>query len=74
VRTRDLENEAWRLSVLADVVQAAQLCDALPEIDFVMSFALPHDVPDENVETQQYYAISWIGIPYSFRTAHPNGG
>ncbi len=57
VHTRDLETEAWRLSVLQDVAQAARLCDALPEIDFVMSFALPHDVPDEHVEPQQYFAM-----------------
>ena len=33
-----------RRPVLADVVQAARLIDALPELDFVMSMVLPEDV------------------------------
>ena len=46
-----------RKCVLADVGRAARLCDALDEIDFVMSFALPDDVPNESAEPQQYNAI-----------------
>jgi trimethylamine--corrinoid protein Co-methyltransferase len=46
-----------RKSTLMDVARAARLCDALDEIDFVMSFALPADVPNEDAEPRQYYAI-----------------
>lgn len=46
-----------RKSVLEDVARAARLCDALEEIDFVMSFALPSDVPNEDAETEQFYTI-----------------
>ncbi len=57
VYTRDLETGARRKSVLADAGRAARLCDALDEIDFVMSFALPSDVPNEHAEAQQYYTL-----------------
>jgi len=57
VYTRDVETAERRTSVLEDVVRAARLCDALDEIDFVMSFALPEDVPNEDAEPQQYYAL-----------------
>ena len=46
-----------RKSTLADVARAARLCDALPEIGFVMSAALPDEVPNENREPQQYASI-----------------
>ncbi|MCG6911819.1 MAG: trimethylamine methyltransferase family protein [Deltaproteobacteria bacterium] len=40
------KNERHRAS-LADVARAAKLCDALPNIDFIMSFAHPHEThPD----------------------------
>ncbi len=57
VHTRDLETEEWRISVLDDVARSARLCDALDEIDFVMSFAVPSDIPNEDAEPQQYYAM-----------------
>ncbi len=37
----DLETGEHRPTVLADGVQAARLCDALPNIDFVMAYAHP---------------------------------
>jgi trimethylamine--corrinoid protein Co-methyltransferase len=57
VNTRDLETGERRPSVLADVEQAARLCDALEEIDFLMSYALPSDVSENDVEPQQYLAM-----------------
>lgn len=42
----DLETGERRRSVLDDVARAARLCDALPNIDFVMSAAYPNDVGD----------------------------
>ena len=57
VFTRDLETGERRACTLQDVARAARLCDALPEIDFVMSFALPADAPNEGQEARQYYSI-----------------
>ena len=42
----DLETGERRLSGLDDVTRAANLCDGLPNIDFVMSCAYPNDVED----------------------------
>lgn len=53
--TIDIETGQRRTAVLDDVSNAALVCDALEEIDFVMSFALPKGVPEEDVEPQQYY-------------------
>lgn len=44
--TWDLETGEHRASTLADVGRAARLCDALPNIDFIMSSAYPTDVHD----------------------------
>ncbi len=57
IYTYDVENGDHRVSILEDVARSARLCDALDEIDFVMSFALPRDVPNEDAEPQQYYNI-----------------
>ncbi len=57
VHTRDPQSGERRISVLEDVGRSARLCDALDEIDFVMSFALPEDVPNEDAEPQQYYTL-----------------
>jgi trimethylamine--corrinoid protein Co-methyltransferase len=55
--TYNYETGQQRKSTLDDVARSARLCDALEEIDFVMSFALPADVPNEDTETQQYSTI-----------------
>ena len=57
LHTIDLETREHRSSSLEDVGRAARLCDALGEIDFVMSFSVPHDVPTENAEPLQYYEM-----------------
>lgn len=57
IYTWDLETGERRPSCLDDVACSSRVCDALPEYDFVMSFALPGDVPNEDAEPQQYYAI-----------------
>ena len=43
--TIDVETRTRRASVAADVERFARLCDALPNIDFVMSMGIPSDVP-----------------------------
>jgi len=45
LHTYDLETGERRDSVLADVGRAARICDALPNMDFLMSSAHPTDVP-----------------------------
>ncbi len=57
LHTIDPETREHRNSLLEDVGRAARLCDALGEIDFVMSFSVPHDVPTENAEPLQYYEM-----------------
>jgi len=46
MRTYDLETGELRPTVLADTRAAARLTQSLPNIDFIMSFAFPHDVDD----------------------------
>ena len=55
--TYNSETGQQRKSILEDVARSARLCDALEDIDFVMSFALPSDVTNEDTEVQQYRAI-----------------
>ena len=45
VNTHDLKTREIRQSQLSDVVNAARIVDALPEIDFSGSYALPYDSP-----------------------------
>ncbi|MAU01542.1 MAG: trimethylamine methyltransferase [Anaerolineaceae bacterium] len=42
---------------LADIADCARLCDALPEINFVMSMGVPRDVPDERYFWHQYATL-----------------
>ena len=46
-----------RRARLADVEAAARVVEALPEIDFAMSMALPEDVENEVVDTTQFAAM-----------------
>ncbi|MFZ0545350.1 MAG: trimethylamine methyltransferase family protein [Candidatus Promineifilaceae bacterium] len=42
---------------LADVAACARLCDALPEINFLMSMGVPRDVPDDRYFWHQYATL-----------------
>jgi trimethylamine---corrinoid protein Co-methyltransferase len=55
--TRDLETGQRRPSLLADVANVARLVDALPNLDFVMSMALPSDVPIETSDRRSFLAM-----------------
>jgi trimethylamine--corrinoid protein Co-methyltransferase len=55
--TYDLETGVRRPSVLADVGRMARLCDALPNIDFIMSSAYPNDVPAYASYLESYRAM-----------------
>ncbi len=46
-----------RRAILQDVAEAARLCDALPNIHFVMSMFLPSDVPPDVADRLQFEAM-----------------
>jgi trimethylamine--corrinoid protein Co-methyltransferase len=45
INTYDLDSGEMRISQLKDVANAAKIADALQEIDFIGSYALPYDSP-----------------------------
>ena len=53
----DPETGERRRSILADVERAARVAEALPNIDFVMSMALPDDVENGVVDVVQFAAM-----------------
>ena len=53
----DPETGERRRAVLADVEAAARVAEALPNVDFVMSMALPGDVAGEVVDVVQFVAM-----------------
>ncbi len=53
----DLETGERRLSRLSDVADTARLADSLPNIDFVMSMALPSDVAPETSDRRSFLAM-----------------
>jgi trimethylamine--corrinoid protein Co-methyltransferase len=55
--TRDLETGERRLSLLSDVRNTARLADSLPNLDFVMSMALPSDVPPVTSDRRSFLAM-----------------
>jgi trimethylamine--corrinoid protein Co-methyltransferase len=55
--TLDLESGERRLSLLSDVADTARLADALQNLDFVMSMALPSDVPRESSDRHSFLAM-----------------
>lgn len=56
--TLDLETGERRLSVLSDVGNAARLADSLPNLDFVMSMALPSDVPVQTSDRRSFLTMA----------------
>jgi len=55
--TLDLETQERRLSLLSDVKRTARLADALPNLDFVMSMALPSDVPTATSDRRSFLSM-----------------
>jgi trimethylamine--corrinoid protein Co-methyltransferase len=53
----DVETGEHRPTVLADGVMAARLCDALPEVDFVMAYAHPGDYDPHVALLQSFRAM-----------------
>jgi len=55
--TLDLETGERRLSLLSDVESTARLADSLPNLDFVMSMALPSDIAPETSDRHSFRAM-----------------
>jgi len=55
--TIDLETGERRLSLLSDVEGTARLADSLPNLDFVMSMALPSDIAPETSDRYSFRAM-----------------
>jgi len=55
--TLDLETGERRPSRLSDVQNTARLADSLPYLDFVMSMALPSDVPPQTSDRRSFLAM-----------------
>ena len=56
--TLDLETGERRLSLLSDVADTARLADSLPNLDFVMSMALPSDVASTTSDRHSFLAMT----------------
>jgi len=57
MHTLDLETGERRLSCLSDVRNTARLADSLPNIDFVMSMALPSDLASATSDRHSFLAM-----------------
>ena len=53
----DLETGERRLSLLSDVADTARLADSLANLDFVMSMALPSDVPSATSDRRSFLTM-----------------
>jgi trimethylamine--corrinoid protein Co-methyltransferase len=56
--TLDLETGERRSSLLSDVENACRLVDALPHLDFVMSMALPSNIPSATSDRHSFLAMA----------------
>ncbi len=70
----DLETGERRPGLLADVADAARLADDLPNLDFVMSMALPSDVPAETSDRRSFLAMAENTVKPLVFTAWDEGG
>jgi trimethylamine--corrinoid protein Co-methyltransferase len=69
INTVDLETGETRPSLLVDVVNAARVADACPDVDFIASFALPHDVPTNTMYVRCVKAMIENSTKPIFNTA-----
>ena len=53
----DLHTGERRPGVLQDIVDAMIVCDALPNVDFLMSFCVPSDLPQDTYDRHQMRAM-----------------
>jgi len=53
----DVRTGERRSGILQDIVDSARVCDALPNIDFLMSFTIASDLPQEHADLYQMQAM-----------------
>lgn len=53
----DIHTGERRSGVLQDIVDSARVCDALPNIDFLMSFTIASDLPQAHADLYQMQAM-----------------
>ncbi|WP_410289266.1 trimethylamine methyltransferase family protein [Desulfosarcina sp.] len=58
---------------LEHIVRAARVCDALPNIDFIMSFAHPHDVAAQRAYVESFAAMAANSVKPIVNTADSRG-
>ena len=69
INTYDLKTGELRPSALQDVVNAATVSDYLEDIDFIASYALPHDVPTNTMYIECFKAMVENSVKPIFFTA-----
>ena len=53
----DIHTGERRSGVLQDIIDSARVCDALPNIDFLMSFTIASDLPQAHADLYQMQAM-----------------
>ena len=53
----DLRSGERRAGILQDIIDAIRVCDALPNIDFLMSFCIASDLPQATADRHQMRAM-----------------
>jgi trimethylamine--corrinoid protein Co-methyltransferase len=69
-KTIDLESGERRLCLKQDVAGLARFCDALPNVDFIMSFGIANDAPDGSNFVHQFEAMLTNTIKPIIVTGH----
>jgi len=54
----DSEKMERHQTTIDDVARAARVCDALPNIDFIMSFAHPHELNPQRAYLESFWAMT----------------
>jgi trimethylamine--corrinoid protein Co-methyltransferase len=70
----DLHTNQRRPALKSDIANAAKVCDALPNIDFIMSMALPSDVPVVTSDLHSFEAMVTNSTKPIVYTAHDRQG
>jgi trimethylamine---corrinoid protein Co-methyltransferase len=65
----DAGEGARHLTGIADIERAARLCDALPNIDFIMSFAHPHEMDPDIAYLESFRCMASNSIKPIVNTA-----
>jgi trimethylamine--corrinoid protein Co-methyltransferase len=69
----DVGKEERHLTQLDDIARAAQVCDALSNIDFIMSFAHPHEISPKMAYLESFGCMAANSIKPIVNTADGRG-